>query len=606
VRIVTLDSPVNGCQGLLGTCLGGPLLDLSLHEAFRNLSAEYYQKYLKEAQRSHAAGSTLYSVANQRDLVVLFDSASPSEIPDARKLPISACPVLDLPLCHGTVFSDAKVLGWVTQILTLSPAPAAPTATTPAGPAPNLMGGSIPQGGGLGLGVFSGGTIAQLVTASGCNSTTAAFYLYVQSLNGKVVTYLAGAPDFVNADFYAALPGGVIPPMTPFVGTCGSGPPPAPVVPPSNPLPPGQSGPTSIPDRPGFPTRIETANAVFFGDLEMPEPTLTRWAQAFEEEVVPTLTRQTGLKRMPADQKAVFLIYGARYRLEGGAVGLVGRDEFGDFIGIAADPANNLGRVNPMLMRHEFFHFAASKYGAAFDLPLWLNEGLAFVLSFADGDNIDTNVAESPVASGWREVREGTLDVSDIRALPYGGPQIAATHNLLKSHGGVASVRQYFRAISMGFRHPEAFSSAFGLSEGEYSAEFLRLAANPPEPVPGRFGTIMTGQNANWRWSIGTPADNRTGASGALILSVAALDDRGQGILQDWRWTTDGKTGFVIHEHLPAQRFVIETRWLDVGAPFGQIAYYLYLVPGATGFTTITIKNLSSAVPDLVIQYPLP
>jgi hypothetical protein len=77
-----------------------------------------------------------------------------------------------------------------------------------------LTSGSVPATG-FGLIVFGGGTIAQLVTASGVGNSGA---LYA-TVGGIFVPYVPGTTiAAVNADFLAAFPGGNIPANTAFVG----------------------------------------------------------------------------------------------------------------------------------------------------------------------------------------------------------------------------------------------------------------------------------------------------------------------------------------------------------------------------------------------------
>jgi hypothetical protein len=81
-----------------------------------------------------------------------------------------------------------------------------------------ITSGSIPQGGGFGLIVFGGGTIQQLVAATGCPTASMALWATVA---GNFVTYVPGTTiGAVNADFMATFPSGVIPAGTPFIGKC--------------------------------------------------------------------------------------------------------------------------------------------------------------------------------------------------------------------------------------------------------------------------------------------------------------------------------------------------------------------------------------------------
>jgi len=81
-----------------------------------------------------------------------------------------------------------------------------------------ITSGSIPQGGGFGLIVFGGGTIQQLVAATGCPTASMALWATV---GGNFVTYVPGTTiGAVNADFLTTFPNGVIPAGTPFIGKC--------------------------------------------------------------------------------------------------------------------------------------------------------------------------------------------------------------------------------------------------------------------------------------------------------------------------------------------------------------------------------------------------
>lgn len=119
---------------------------------------------------------------------------------------------------------------WSTTVTTTAQTPtatAAPTAsTTPTATAtpPGASGatpkvnGSIPTAGGIGLVVFSGGTSAQLVTASGCPAASAAFW--ADDGAGGFVTYIPGAAvAVVNAGWDAKFPNG-IPANTALIGRC--------------------------------------------------------------------------------------------------------------------------------------------------------------------------------------------------------------------------------------------------------------------------------------------------------------------------------------------------------------------------------------------------
>jgi hypothetical protein len=92
------------------------------------------------------------------------------------------------------------------------------TGTAPAGGSGAIVSGSIPKTGGFGLVVFGGGTVQQLVTATGCPTATMAVWATVA---GNFVVYVPGTTiGAVNADFMAAFPGGNIPANTALLGKC--------------------------------------------------------------------------------------------------------------------------------------------------------------------------------------------------------------------------------------------------------------------------------------------------------------------------------------------------------------------------------------------------
>jgi hypothetical protein len=77
--------------------------------------------------------------------------------------------------------------------------------------------GSIPAGGGFGLIVFGGGTLEELVTASGCPAATATFWA---TSGGQFIAYIPGTSvAAVNEAFIGLFPEG-IPANTPLVGRC--------------------------------------------------------------------------------------------------------------------------------------------------------------------------------------------------------------------------------------------------------------------------------------------------------------------------------------------------------------------------------------------------
>jgi hypothetical protein len=95
--------------------------------------------------------------------------------------------------------------------------PAGGTATSGSGAA--ALVGSIPKDGGYGLVVFtSGGTISQLVTATGCPPASMALYAII---DGTFAAYVPGTSiAAVNEAFLSLFVGGNVPANTAFVGRC--------------------------------------------------------------------------------------------------------------------------------------------------------------------------------------------------------------------------------------------------------------------------------------------------------------------------------------------------------------------------------------------------
>src|SRR5262249_57082872 len=97
----------------------------------------------------------------------------------------------------------------------LAAASASPTTSPVTGSA---VSNTIPPNGGLGFLVFGGGTLAQLVTASGCPMSTMALWA---TSGGDFITYVPGSTvSAVNAGFLALWLNGQIPANAAFIGKC--------------------------------------------------------------------------------------------------------------------------------------------------------------------------------------------------------------------------------------------------------------------------------------------------------------------------------------------------------------------------------------------------
>lgn len=82
----------------------------------------------------------------------------------------------------------------------------------------SITSGAIPSTGGFGLVVFGGGSLAQLVSLTGCPVMSMALYV---AREGGFLAYVPGTPiGAVNQSFLDAFPLGIIPPSTVFLGRC--------------------------------------------------------------------------------------------------------------------------------------------------------------------------------------------------------------------------------------------------------------------------------------------------------------------------------------------------------------------------------------------------
>jgi hypothetical protein len=123
-------------------------------------------------------------------------------------------------LATGDQISDTVTIRVASSVsATATPtatSPASSTTTSSAGTVPRMVSGSVPATG-FGLVVFSGGTTAQLVTASGCPAATVAFWTVS---NGAFTIYVPGTTvTAVNADWNRIM-GSSLPANTPLLARC--------------------------------------------------------------------------------------------------------------------------------------------------------------------------------------------------------------------------------------------------------------------------------------------------------------------------------------------------------------------------------------------------
>ncbi len=122
---------------------------------------------------------------------------------------------------HWVTISTGSISGWAserylraaTAVTAISPPPP-PVVVVPK--VPSIVSGVVPPRG-IGLIVFSGGTDAELLAASGCPSETAAFWSYQED---RFIQLLPGVPlPIVNAEWRSKFPNGV-PAGTPLMARC--------------------------------------------------------------------------------------------------------------------------------------------------------------------------------------------------------------------------------------------------------------------------------------------------------------------------------------------------------------------------------------------------
>lgn len=101
--------------------------------------------------------------------------------------------------------------------LTSAPSSVVVTPTATPTPPPGTIAGKVPPQG-FGLVVYNGGTLEQLVAASGCARATSAFFF---TFEGRFVVYVPGAQvAAANAEVLSKFTGGNVPGGTALIGKC--------------------------------------------------------------------------------------------------------------------------------------------------------------------------------------------------------------------------------------------------------------------------------------------------------------------------------------------------------------------------------------------------
>ncbi len=125
----------------------------------------------------------------------------------------ATCPAI------AVYFTANKPPSQVTPVptATVTLAPSATATPVAQSSTPTLLGGKLPASG-FGLGVFSGGSNADLVTASGCPTANAVYF--VTNASGDFVSYVPGAAVAVVNAQWNAMFATSIPANTPIIGKC--------------------------------------------------------------------------------------------------------------------------------------------------------------------------------------------------------------------------------------------------------------------------------------------------------------------------------------------------------------------------------------------------
>ncbi len=113
---------------------------------------------------------------------------------------------------------SALVAAAVAALLLVMPGQSAPTAEAQT-PGTIISGNKPPASGGFGSFVYSGGTFAQLLTASGCPAATSAFFH--NAADGSFFVWVPGSQvAVVNEPIMAHFPNDAISTGTIFIGRC--------------------------------------------------------------------------------------------------------------------------------------------------------------------------------------------------------------------------------------------------------------------------------------------------------------------------------------------------------------------------------------------------
>ncbi|MEZ4502758.1 MAG: SH3 domain-containing protein [Dehalococcoidia bacterium] len=125
------------------------------------------------------------------------------------------------PTPTATATTSPTATASATPSVTVTATPTSSATPTAGAPVPSDSGiiGDLPQGGGLGLIVYGGGTIENLVASSnarGCSPVS----VWANRSGGGLIGVIPGAPALVNREWTAQFGGGPIPAASPLIIVC--------------------------------------------------------------------------------------------------------------------------------------------------------------------------------------------------------------------------------------------------------------------------------------------------------------------------------------------------------------------------------------------------
>ena len=441
-------------------------------------------------------------------------------------------------------------LRWVAFVAATLATVAFATSSAEAAPSPDAIRGDVPTSG-VGLGLLTTDLPPVDVVGSlalrGCNARSIGV---VQS--GALLTFVAGAPSFVNAGFPASLAANA-----PVLYVCDGTRPPTPVATPT-------SSATSTPIPTTAPiTGVPRATLVFAASITPAEQTTsTMQIKALEDywerEVGLTfegltLVLATDFESELADRYAAATRRTraeaiTRFNSERWAAIAIPRstpDNKPLILSVAKGwPAAPDERSAIWVIAHEYFHLVQDRLSnnRLADAPLWAIEGSADYAAHRYVDTLTGNTTSltarlrpaaaltaSPISAITRTCDEARARLEGCHALdPYRVGSLAQAWLADRTTPGAAST--FWRNMRTVATWEVAFQSAYGISPTDFYRQFEAFRAESSPIVRGRFALNGAAPGAGWNFYI-CRVDGPTGqscpgvaipASGVFQMAIAA------------------------------------------------------------------------------------